>query len=226
MLTVNHLTIEVANKCIVDDVSLALPRGKIVALVGGSGSGKTTIGLGLMKLLPQALRQTRGEINSDGKIGFIFQEPLQAFDPLFRVGYQLREVGGIDDKRIAEVLNQVQLNDHARILASYPHQLSGGQRQRMMIAQAIINNPAYVIADEPTSSLDVTLQVEIIALLRHLAKDLNIGILLISHDLGMVGHLADEVIVLQEGKIIEQGEVKQIMNSPRHVYTKQLLEAF
>ncbi len=226
MLNVNHLTIEVAGTTIVNDVSFALARGKITALVGGSGSGKTTIGLSLIKLLPQALTQTRGEINSDGNIGFIFQEPLQAFDPLFTIGYQLKEIGGIDEKRLSEVLNQVQLSDHKRILASYPHQLSGGQRQRVMIAQAIINNPAYVIADEPTSALDVTLQVEIMALLRHLAKDLNIGILLISHDLGMVGHLSDEVIVLKEGKIVEQGEVRQVIQSPKHTYTKQLLEAF
>lgn len=226
MLTVNHLTIEVAGKAIVNDVSFTLARGKITAVVGGSGSGKTTIGLSLIRLLPQALRQISGEINSDGKIGFIFQEPLQAFDPLFTVGYQLTETGRIDAERLSEVLNQVQLSDHGRILASYPHQLSGGQRQRVMIAQAIINNPAYVIADEPTASLDVTLQVEIMALLRHLAKDLNIGILLISHDLGMVGHLADEVIVLKEGKIIEQGEVKQVIQNPKHTYTKQLLEAF
>ncbi len=225
MLTVNHLTVDVQGKIIVDDISFVLPQGKIMALVGGSGSGKTTIGLALKNLLPQAMRQVNGEISSDGEIGFIFQEPLFAFDPLFTLGYQLAETGATD-ACINEALNQVQLSDHKRILASYPHQISGGQRQRVMIAQAIINKPSYVIADEPTSSLDVSIQAEIIALLRHLAKDLNIGILLIAHDLGMVSHLADEIIVLKEGKIVESGLTQQVMAHPKHAYTKQLIDAF
>jgi ABC-type dipeptide/oligopeptide/nickel transport system ATPase component len=253
MLDIKNLTITVedegAVKKIVDDVSLSVPPHTITALVGGSGSGKTTTGLAILKLLSPALKIERGEILFDNqdilklpenslrelrgkKISMVFQEPLNAFNPLFTIGYQIEEVliyhtqlpPGERKKKVLELLDIVGIPDPARILNSYPHQLSGGLRQRAMIAQAIAGEPALIIADEPTSNLDVTLQAHILQLFRELRRKLQLSILLITHDLGVVTHLADEVTVLSQGKVVESGKTKDITTRPKHSYTQQLMD--
>jgi peptide/nickel transport system ATP-binding protein len=222
LLSIKNLTVAVGTKGIVNNVSFDVPQGKIVAIAGASGSGKTTIGLSILRLLPSALsvkqgsiifedrnllelsaekmRQCRGE-----RIGMVFQEPLSAFDPLFTVGLQCDEVLAAHTKlskqerykKVLDVFTEVELSDPPRVYESYPHQLSGGMRQRAMVAQALVCGPSLIIADEPTSSLDITLQIKIMQLFSRLRKK-NISILLISHDLEMISHLADETVVLRQ----------------------------
>jgi len=253
ILSVKDLTICVRGdqdaRPIVDGVSFDIKKKSIEALVGGSGSGKTTTGLAMLRLLSPALVVQRGKIEFCGKdlfilpeknmcsirgkeIGMVFQEPLNAFNPVFRIGYQIQEVlkchTGIEDRRsgkkVLEILDVVGIKDVKRIARSYPHQLSGGLRQRAMIAQAIAGNPKLIIADEPTSNLDVTLQARVMDLFRKLKDDLGISVLLITHNLGMVEHLADEIAVLHQGRIVESGGVEQIFNAPKHGFTKKLLD--
>ena len=222
LLSIKDLTVTVGAKVLVNNVSFDVPRGKIVAIAGASGSGKTTIGLSVLRLLPAALSIRQGSIVFEGqdllglstesirqcrgaRIGMVFQEPLSAFDPLFTIGRQLDEVLVAHTqlsrqgryKKVLETLSEVELPDPQRAYESYPHQLSGGMRQRAMVAQAMVCGPSLIIADEPTSSLDVTLQVKIMGLFSRLRKK-NISILLISHDLEMISHLADETIVLRQ----------------------------
>ncbi len=250
LLIIDNLTVSVGTKLLVNRVSFEVGQGKIVAIAGGSGSGKTTIGLSILRLLPSALSIEQGSIIFEGRhllglsrremqhyrgkhIGMVFQEPLSAFDPLFTIGQQMDEVLSVHTplsgpqryKKILEVLSEVELPDPLRAYRSYPHQLSGGMRQRAMVAQAIVAGPSLIIADEPTSSLDVTLQVKIMELFKRL-RDKNMSILLIAHDLGMIAHLADEVIILHQGELVEKGEVGKIMSGPKHDYTKALIEAF
>ena len=221
LLSVKGLSVAVGEKTLVDQVSFNVPQGKIVAVAGASGSGKTTIGLSVLRLLPPALRIRQGSIIFEGhdllglsveqmrqrrgaRIGMVFQEPLSAFDPLFTIGQQIDEVLAAHTKlsrqerqrKVLDVLSEVELPDPRRAYQSYPHQLSGGMRQRAMVAQAIACGASLIIADEPTSSLDVTLQVKIMGLFDRLRKK-NISILLISHDLEMIRHLADETIIIQ-----------------------------
>jgi peptide/nickel transport system ATP-binding protein len=228
LLSVKNLTVAVGEKVLVDNVSFDVPRAKIVAIAGQSGSGKTTIGMSILRLLPSALRIRQGSIIFEdrdllafsdedmrrcrgARIGMVFQEPLSAFDPLFRIGQQLDEVLAAHTdlsararrQKALEVLRDVGLPDPERAYKSFPHQLSGGMRQRAMIAQAILCDPSLIIADEPTSSLDVTLQVKIMELFKVL-RQRNISILLISHDLEMIKHLADKVIVLKDSSLRER----------------------
>ena len=255
MLHIKDLTITVQEngltKKIVDKVSLIIPPQTIAALVGGSGSGKTTTGLAVLKLLSPALNIEQGQVlfkDKDilrssaeqlrrlrgKKISMVFQEPLNAFDPLFTVGYQIEEVliyhTGLSPadrrKRVLELLETVGVPDPLRVLNSYPHQLSGGLRQRAMIAQAIAGDPELIIADEPTSNLDVTLQAHILELFRKLRRELRLSILLITHDLGVVAHLADEVTVLNQGQVVESGKVADIISRPQHPYTQQLMNTW
>jgi ABC-type glutathione transport system ATPase component len=251
LLSIKNLTVTVGRAKILDNVSFDVEKGKIVGIVGGSGSGKTTLGLSILKLLPPAMQMTGGQIlfqntaldqcTGDqlrrlrgGRVGMVFQEPLSAFDPLFTIGAQLDETLLVHSNAnpqqrkeiIMRTLSDVEIQDPQRIYSSYPHQLSGGLRQRAMIAHAIICNPDLIIADEPTSSLDVTIQAKIMQLLRKLNKERGITIILISHDLGMVGHLAHDAIVMTEGKIVETGRAEQILRSPQHAYTKALMEAY
>jgi ABC-type glutathione transport system ATPase component len=253
ILSIQNLTVTLRDSpstAILQDVSFAVPKGAIVGLVGGSGSGKTTIGMATLGLLPAAMRIAGGNILFDGRdltelaepelrevrgksIGFVFQEPVSAFDPLFTVGSQIAETIQAHEtvpaealqSRIIRLLSTVGLPDPVRAMKSYPHELSGGLRQRAMIAQAIACGPSLLIADEPTSSLDVTLQAHIMELFRQLRKDLGLSVLLISHDLGMVRNLADEVVILERGRVVEQGPVARIMAVPRHEYAKKLIEA-
>ena len=256
LLNLRNLTISVGEsadaKTIVKELNFEVYPEQIVALVGGSGSGKTTTGLSILKLLPPALCVRQGEIlfqNENlltcreekmrtvrGKeIGMVFQEPLNAFNPVFTIGYQIAEVFKAHakndlsprqtDEKIHHLLEQVGIKDAPRIAQSYPHQLSGGLRQRAMIAQAIAAGPRLLIADEPTSNLDVTWQAHIIELFRTLKEELKISILLITHDLGMVAHLADSVVVLSNGKAVESGPTKDILENPKHPFTKELMDA-
>jgi len=252
LLQIKYLTITVQDsgqtKFLVKDASFAIEELSIAALVGASGSGKTTTGLSILRLLDPALRIEKGMIAFEGEdvlkisderirqlrggdISMIFQEPLNAFNPVFTIGYQINEVLQFHTRlnksqrgsRVLELLDMVGLPDPRRMSKNYPHQLSGGMRQRAMIAQAIAAAPKLIIADEPTSNLDVTLQARIIELFRKLRKELNLSILLITHDLGMVEHLADEVAVMTNGEIVEKGKTVEVFNNPQHPYTIELL---
>ncbi len=254
LLFINDLSVSVADndtrRMVVDSVNLRLKHHSIVALVGASGSGKTTVGLAIMRLLPSAMRVDRGAVFFDGRnlmeysinhmrilrgsqIGMVFQEPLNAFNPVFRIGFQIEEVLSYHTNlnrrqrklKVLELLNLVGLPDPKRAANAYPHQLSGGMRQRAMIAQAIAANPKLIIADEPTSSLDVTLQVRIIELFKMLRDKLGISILLITHDIVMVSHMADEIVVMQAGRVVEIGSREKILTSPKEEYTRELLDA-
>ena len=255
LLTIKNLTIAIRSnaseeRILVDGLNLEVPPLKIVALVGGSGSGKTTMGLSLLRLLPSALSVRQGEIIFNGQnllecsegqmrsirgkeISMVFQEPLNAFNPVFTIGYQIAEVlkthtnfaSGEIPTRIQRLLKMCGIEDSLRIAQSYPHSLSGGLRQRAMIAQAIAAGPKLIIADEPTSNLDVTWQAHLMELFRTLKNELKISMLLITHDLGMVAHLADHVAVLYDGKIVESGETKDVLEHPKHPFTMELMEA-
>ncbi len=249
LLSIQNLTVTVNETKILDDVSFCVGKGRITALVGGSGSGKTTAGMSILRLLDQALTIRSGQVlfeNEDllavpaqhmrhvsgGQIAMVFQEPLDAFDPLFTIGQQIDEVLAAHTdlssqqrrQRAMEVLSQVQLPQPGRVVRRYPHQLSGGQRQRAMIAQSIACGPKLLIADEPTSNLDVVAQAGIMDVLRALKSDMSV--ILITHDLGMVAHIADDAVVLCEGRVVEAGPVKDIMTNPRHPYTQAMVEVF
>lgn len=235
---------------ILDDVSLAVQEGEIMALVGGSGSGKTTTGLAILRLMAPELIMTAGQVIFKGtdlariqesslrdirgkEISMVFQEPLNAFNPVLTVGVQISEVLKVHTRipsrrtlaRVLELLDLVGIPDPARVAGEYPHRLSGGMRQRAMIAQAIAAEPQLVIADEPTSNIDVTLQARILELFRDLRQKLGLSILLITHDLGVVGHLTDRVAVMSGGRIVERGMTAQVLRDPQHAYTQKLLEA-
>lgn len=233
----------------VKDVNLAIHRGETLALVGESGSGKSVTALAMMQLLganavqsgsimydEQELLGAPGAVmqNIRGrKISMIFQEPMTALNPLHTVEKQICEMLRWHQKmpiaaaraRAVELLSQVGIPNPVERLQSYPHQLSGGQRQRVMIAMALANNPELLIADEPTTALDVTVQAQILELLRKLQAERGLAILLISHDLGIVRHTASRVAVMRHGEIVEQGSVNDIFTAPKHDYTKQLLAA-
>lgn len=253
LLKIRDLTVCVDhqdNKKIVNRVNFEVGDAGIVGLVGGSGSGKTTTGYAILGLLDPALSIASGMIEFKGKdllkasdseiravrggeIGMIFQEPLNAFNPVFSIGYQIDEMLQYHtdlnkeqrETRILELLDLVGLPEPKRLIKNYPHQLSGGMRQRAMIAQAIAPNPDLIIADEPTSNLDVTHQARIIELFQKIRKELKLSILLITHDLGMVGHLCDDVAVMCKGAIVEFGSADEIVSDPQHQYTKDLMGA-
>ncbi len=249
LLIVDSLTVAAAGKNIVNAASLEVPALSVTALVGGSGSGKTTLGLAILRLLPLGLTVRQGRILFAGEdvlklsdermrllrgkeIGMVFQEPLYAFNPVFSIGDQIEEVLRAHSalnarqrrERIGDLLNLVGLPDPQRTAGNYPHQLSGGMRQRAMIAQAIAAGPKLIIADEPTSNLDVTLQAKIMELFRKLKDELKLSVLLITHDLGMVAHMADHVAVMTEGNIVERGTTREVLEKPRHPYTRTLME--
>ncbi len=235
----------------VDRVSFDIGKGETVALVGESGSGKSVTALSVMKLLPYpSAHHPSGTINFQGKellgmpedeirqvrgndITIIFQEPMTSLNPLHTIEKQIGEIlllhrgmsGEAARKRIVELLGQVGIPDPEGRLGSYPHQLSGGQRQRVMIAMALANEPDLLIADEPTTALDVTVQAQILKLLKDTQVRLGMSMLFITHDLGIVRKLADKVCVMQRGKIVEQGPVERVFTAPEHPYTRALLAA-
>ncbi|MEB2343878.1 MAG: ABC transporter ATP-binding protein [Deltaproteobacteria bacterium] len=229
-------------------VSFTVERGETVALVGESGSGKSVTALSVLQLLPPAARHPAGRIRLDGRemIGapepvlrelrgnraaMIFQEPMTSLNPLHRVGRQIGEIVTLHRKasdtevrvRAVELLCQVGLDEPERRLEAYPHELSGGQRQRVMIAMALANEPDLLIADEPTTALDVTIQAQILALLRELRARTGMALLLITHDLAIVRRMADRVCVMQGGRIVEQGHAERVFTAPEHPYTRHLL---
>ena len=235
----------------VKQVSLTVDRGQTVALVGESGSGKSVTALSVIQLLPypfahhptgsilyrgeelvdagpSVLRAVRGN-----EISMIFQEPMTSLNPLHTIEKQIAESlklhGGLSGKqaldRILELLDLVGIRDARQRLSSYPHELSGGQRQRVMIAMALANEPDLLIADEPTTALDVTIQAQILDLLQDLQTRLGMALLLITHDLGVVRRMADSINVMTEGEVVEHGTSQQIFESPRHTYTRHLLAA-
>ena len=235
----------------VDRVSFDIGKGETVALVGESGSGKSVTALSVMKLLPYpAAHHPSGTITFKGQelltmaerdirkvrgndITIIFQEPMTSLNPLHTIEKQIGEIlllhKGITGKaaraRTLELLGQVGIPDPEGRLQSYPHQLSGGQRQRVMIAMALANEPDLLIADEPTTALDVTVQAQILKLLKEIQQRLGMSMLFITHDLGIVRKIADTVCVMQKGKIVEQGPVERVFTAPEHPYTKALLAA-
>ena len=235
----------------VDHVWFSINKGETLALVGESGSGKSVTALSILKLLPYPpASHPSGSVSFKGKelldanesdlrkvrgndITMIFQEPMTSLNPLHTVERQIGEIlelhvgltGQTQRKRIVELLGKVGIRDPETRLLDYPHQLSGGQRQRVMIAMALANNPDLLIADEPTTALDVTVQAQILKLLKDLQAEFGMAMLLITHDLGIVRNMADRVAVMQHGKIVEQGETETIFAAPQHAYTRMLLSA-
>ncbi len=234
----------------VDGVSIDLIPGEIVCVVGESGSGKSMCAHALMGLLPDTVKVDAGEIIYEGEnllkldedgwrsvrgrdIAMVFQEPMTALNPLMRIGDQMMEMFEAHDlltptERRAKALNlakEVGLPDPERIIRAYPHQLSGGQRQRAMIAMALALEPKVLVADEPTTALDVTTQAQILKLIRNLQRDRNMAVMFITHDFGVVADIADRVVVLRHGRIVEEGSIDAVFKNPQHDYTKALLAA-
>lgn len=250
LLHIEHLTVApVASpqRLLVNDVSFTLSAGRTTCIVGESGSGKSLTALSVMGLLSPALRLVSGSVRFQGneltglsnaqmcdvrgkRIGMIFQEPMTSLNPVLTVGYQIGETLGVHlglsgkalQTRIAELLEQVGIPSQRA--GSYPDELSGGQRQRVMIAMSIACEPAMLIADEPTTALDVTVQAQILTLLAELKTRMNMGMLFITHDFGVVADIADDVIVMFRGEIVETGSVDAVLNNPQHPYTQALLD--
>jgi len=250
ILNIQNLNIRVGDTELVKDASLSLKAGETLCLVGESGSGKTLTGLAVMGLLAPELVASVEHIELAGEaldvaddgvmrplrgkdIGIIFQEPMTALNPVMTIGAQLQEVLDIHtnlDKKakcalIFEWLEKVKLPDIERMVTSYPHQLSGGQRQRVMIAMALMLKPKLLIADEPTTALDVTVQGEVLALIKDLQREMGLAVLFVTHDFGVVQKIADRVAVMKLGEIVETGAVKEVLQKAQHAYTKKLLAA-
>jgi peptide/nickel transport system ATP-binding protein len=234
----------------VKDLSFKIQSGETACIVGESGSGKSLASLATMMLLPKGVRVSAGSIALNGRdllklsdnemrslrgrdIGMIFQEPLTALNPVMRVGDQIREVLQVHgegtrterDARTLALVTEVGLPDPARIVKAYPHELSGGQRQRVMIAMALALEPKLLIADEPTTALDVTTQAQILKLIAELCRKRNMAVMFITHDFGVVREIADRVIVMRHGERVEEGTARAVLDNPKHPYTQQLLAA-
>ena len=232
----------------VDDVSIRVPRGKIVGIVGESGCGKSMTAKSIMDLLKYPGRVVEGEILLDGKdltkltakerrrvrgeeVSMIFQEPMTSLNPVVKVGKQVREAIMIHQKisrsgareRVLEVFRQVGISEPEKRYECYPHELSGGLRQRVMIAMAMVCRPKLMIADEPTTALDVTIEAQILKLIKELCDTTGMSCLLISHNLGVIAQMCDYVYVMYAGKVVEQGDVYTLFDHPQHPYTKGLL---
>ena len=233
----------------VDGVSFAIQRGETLALVGESGCGKSVTALALARLVATPPGGYKGgeilfegtdvlKMNNDrlramrgAKVAYIFQEPATSLNPVFRIGAQIREVlqlhrpAAATDAEVVRLLKLVRLPDSERRQRDYPHQLSGGMQQRVMIAMALAGNPALLVADEPTTALDVTIQAQILDLLKDLKREIGLSILLITHNLGIVGELADNVAVMYAGRIVEYAPSVDLLREPRHPYTVALLRS-
>lgn len=255
LLEVKDLNIEfhdhIIPETVVYDFDLELKEQEIVGLVGESGSGKSMSALAIAGLLSRRDMQKRGQILFDGhelltcdratlrniqgnQISMIFQEPMTSLNPVKRIGWQVEEPLRLHRKelskeeryeKVIEALRDAELDDPEKIYRKYPHELSGGMRQRVMIAAAMICNPQILIADEPTTALDVTIQVQIVELLKRLNREKKTSILFISHDLSLVRQLCQRVLVMRGGYIVETGEVEQIFREPKEEYTKNLIAA-
>jgi peptide/nickel transport system ATP-binding protein len=235
----------------VEDVSVAVNRGEIVCIVGESGSGKSVTAFTVMGLLPKnVLVPTAGAVLLEGedvlkaaparlrdlrgtRMAMIFQEPMTALNPVLTIGDQIDEVLRIHTRlglaerkaRVLEIMGAMRLPEPERLYDAYPHQISGGQRQRIMIAAALVLDPALLIADEPTTALDVTTQAQILALIKDMQRRRGTGVLFITHDFGVVAEIADRVVVMQNGRVVEQGVAEEVLKRPRHAYTRMLIGA-
>ena len=248
ILEVKHLKVSPINeprKILVNDISFDLYPGRTTCIVGESGSGKSLTALSIMKLLSTQLKQT-GDISFEGQnisnlsnvemrhyrgksMAMIFQEPMTSLNPVISIGDQIKEALEVHldldkkslDKKVISLLKEVGIPEDR--VSSYPDELSGGQRQRIMIAMSIACEPSILIADEPTTALDVTVQAQILNLLHNLKEKRNMAMLFITHDFGVVEEIADDVIVMYQGQILEKGNVKEVLKKPKHAYTKALL---
>jgi microcin C transport system ATP-binding protein len=250
LLEVDDLAVAFGKRRVVDGVSFKLDRGETLALVGESGSGKSLTAMSLLQLLPPGGTNPQGSITLAGEqligasrqtllhargqlAGIVFQEPMTSLNPLHRIGRQVAEAVRLHRKmpkpqrraRVIEVLSQAGFADAEHRLEAFPHQLSGGQRQRVVIAMALANDPALLIADEPTTALDVTIQARILGLLADLKTARGLALLLISHDLQVVRRYADRVCVMKDGRVVETGRVQDVFGAPTHPYTRMLLSA-
>ncbi len=250
LLEIQDLTTTLAatGATILDRVSFTLRPGEVLGVVGESGSGKSMLALAIMGLLPRALHRSGGRILLEGEdladrpaadwrekrgrdLAMIFQEPMSALNPVMRIGAQVEEVlvrrrgmaAGEARKEVLRLFQRVEIPSAEQRLSSYPHELSGGMRQRVMIAMALAARPKLLIADEPTTALDVTIQAQILDLMRGLRGDSGLAMLLITHDLGVIAEIADRVLVLYAGRVAEIAPVDQLFDAPAHPYTKALL---
>lgn len=245
-----HVRFHDASREAVAGIDLTIRDGEVVGLVGESGSGKTVTAMTLSGLIERKKVALRGEVLLDGRdilrlpraelraiqgreIGVVFQEPMSAMDPLMRIGPQVEEALAVHTAltreerraRALELLRAVDLADAEEIYRKYPHECSGGQLQRVMIAAAIVTDPKLLLLDEPTTALDVTVQAQIMALLRRLNRERGISMLLISHNLQVVRRICSRVAVMQRGHIVEEGEPEQLFTAPKHPYTAELINA-
>ncbi|WP_442792945.1 dipeptide ABC transporter ATP-binding protein [Rhizobium sp. SL86] len=254
ILSIRNLTISLPvggdRPYAVSNLSLEIKKNQILCIVGESGSGKSITSFATMGLLPKALSVSSGEIHFEGRdvlklsanehaalrgarMGMIFQEPMSALNPCYTVGEQIEEVFRAHSdmsrseqrERTVALLREVHLPDPVRIYHAYPHQLSGGQRQRIVIAMALAMEPRLLIADEPTTALDVTTQSQILDMFKELKESRQAGILFVTHDFDVVAELADQVLVMQKGVVVEQGPADEVLNRPRHPYTRMLIDA-
>ncbi len=254
ILKVEHLTVSFTTKRgtakAVNDVSFTLRKGEILGLVGESGCGKSVTSKSILRILPPEIAKVSGQVLYKGtdilglplkelekyrgnQISMIFQEPMVSLDPLFSVGNQLREVLMIHEKmtkaeadqKVLEMLKEVGIPSPEIRIKQYPFEMSGGMRQRVMIAMALLLHPDILIADEPTTALDVTIQAQILKLLKDINKKFGTAIILITHDLGVIAECADEVAVMYAGRIVEKATVREIFKDPKHPYTKGLLRS-
>ena len=249
LLSIKNLSVETAydSRVLVNNVSLEIEKGEAVGVVGESGSGKTLSALSILGLLPRGVQISSGSILYNGmdlvtcdsetlrsirgrEISMIYQDPMTALNPVMKLGDQLREViyshqsnNSDINQMIFDAFKEVGIPDPERAFHSYPHEFSGGMRQRVMIAMALILSPELLIADEPTTALDVTIQQQILALVLEERRKRNMSMLWITHDLGVVANLVDKVIVMYAGRIVEIGSVERIFNAPQHPYTAGLL---
>jgi oligopeptide/dipeptide ABC transporter ATP-binding protein len=254
ILEVDGLTVEFRTEngrvVVVEDVGFHLERGRTLGLVGESGSGKTVTALSILGLIPRNARVKRGVVSLEGRdllglpeaamrevrgaeVAMIFQEPRRSLDPSFSVGDQIAEVArrhlhipkAEAQRKAVEMLERVRIPNAQRRAGEYPHMFSGGMCQRVMLAMALVASPKVLIADEPTTALDVTVQARVLELLRELQRDLGLAILFITHDLGVIAEMCDRVAVMYAGQIVETAPVEEIFKSPQHPYTEGLLSA-
>jgi peptide/nickel transport system ATP-binding protein len=248
ILKVNNLSVEVNGTRLMDNISFQIQRGEIFSLVGESGSGKSLTSLAVMRLLPEALKITSGDILLENnslfaiselemqrvrgrKIAMIFQEPMTALNPVITIGEQVAEVIRLHLKlaekeiqaKVMELFEEVGLKDVEQRYHWYPHQLSGGQKQRVMISMALACEPELLIADEPTTALDVTIQAQVLALLKEIQQKRSLSILFITHDMGVVHQMADTIAVMKQGKIVEIARKEVFFEEPQHAYSQKLL---
>lgn len=250
-LVIEGLTIAYGDgEAAVADVDLRVGRGEIVGVIGESGSGKSSVAFAAMGLLPDSARIAARRMEVDGvdvrsaddaawaalrgvRAGMVFQEPMSALNPCMRIGAQIAEVllvHGLADRRAAkaralDILRLVRMPEPERRMGYFPHQLSGGQRQRVVTAIAVAAQPALLVADEPTTALDVTVQAQILDLIRSLRDSTGMGVLFISHDLGVVGQLCERISVMYRGRVVESGLTERVLSDPQHPYTRALLQS-